>query len=82
MTYTPKTLAERWSSSDEHVLGLIHSGQLRAFSISPPNSKRPRFRIPEDSVAEFEQQRSNRPQPVAQTARRKRGQRQRVKFYT
>lgn len=78
---TPRALAEEWASSTEHVLGLIHSGQLRAFSISPPGSKRPRFRIPDDAVAEYERLHSNGPQPAAQPQRRKRPQRGKHKFY-
>lgn len=82
MTFTPKSLAERWSSTAEHVLGLIHAGQLEAFSISPPGSKRPRFRISAEAAASFERQRSNRPQPASQPTRAKRAQRSKVRFYS
>lgn len=53
-SYKPLTLAERWHCSAEHVLTLIHSGRLAAFSLSKPGSKRPRYRISAEAVAAYE----------------------------
>lgn len=81
--YTPGSLSERWVSTADHVLALIHAGELDAYSISPPGSKRPRYRISPESVAEYERLHSNRPQPAAATAtKQRRRARPRVAFYT
>ena len=51
---TPPKLAKQWGCSPETVLSLIKSGRLRAYTLSPPSSKRPRWRIPPGAVSEFE----------------------------
>jgi len=51
---TPQEVAELWQCTTEHVLDLIRSGRLRAFSLSKPGSKRPRWRISADAIAEYE----------------------------
>ena len=43
--YTPPQLAERWQVDPATVLGMIRRGSLRAFTTSPPGTKRPRWRI-------------------------------------
>lgn len=57
---TPPELARRWRCAPETVLGLIRKGYLRAFTLSPPGARRPRWRIPPDAIVEYEQRRSAR----------------------
>lgn len=55
MTYfTPPALAERWGCTPETVLTLIKTGRLSAFNLSPPGRKRPRWKITETAVEQFE----------------------------
>lgn len=76
----PSELAALLSVTDETALHLIRTGRIRAVQISPPGSKRPRFRVPADAVDEF--LRGVQPQPSCEPQRRKRGQRIKHKFYT
>ena len=55
---TPRDVADLWQCSTEHVLDLIRSGRLRGFSLSTPGSKRPRWRVSTDAIAEYESQHS------------------------
>lgn len=67
---TPPQLAARWRCKAETVLALIRAGRLRAFTLSPPGTSRPRWRIAPDAVVEFEARHEARP-PVKVTRRRK-----------
>lgn len=61
--YTPPQLAkERWFCTTMHVLAMIHSGRLRAFTLSPPGCRRPRWRIRLDAIREIEQGRPPEPE--------------------
>ncbi len=53
-TFNPQSLAKRWNTSAESVLNLIRTKKLRAFTLSPAGSKRPRWKVSADAVAEFE----------------------------
>lgn len=52
--YTPPQLAELWVVTPETVIGEIKAGRLKAFTISPPRCKRPRWRINPAAVQEYE----------------------------
>lgn len=54
MTFTPNDLAARWNCDAETVLALIRRGALRAFTLSPPGCKRPRWKISAATVAAYE----------------------------
>lgn len=73
--FTPPQLARRWGCTPGAVLALIKSAALAAFTISPPGSRRPRWKITEESVRDYEAGRSA-PAPVksstAPTPRRSR----------
>lgn len=55
---TPPALAKRWGITPEKVIAFIRRGELRAFDVASPGSKRPRYRILLDAVCEFEHRRS------------------------
>lgn len=59
---TPPEQAKAWGVTHEHVLRLIHAGELAAFNVST-GKQRPRYLISLDDVAEFERRRSTRPIP-------------------
>ena len=52
---TPTQLAEQWLTTAETVIAHIKVGRLRAFTLSPPGSRRPRWRIPMEAISEFEE---------------------------
>jgi hypothetical protein len=61
---TPPQLAKLWHTTPERIVALCKSGRLRAFSLSSPTSRRPRWRIALDAIAEFERGESQtRPVP-------------------
>ena len=58
-TVTPPELAKRWRVKPERVIAWIKSGELRAFDVSSrPGVGKPRYRIPQDAIIEFENRRS------------------------
>ena len=67
---TPQEQAELWHCSTEHVLDLIRDGRLKAFSLSKPGSKRPRWRFSTDAITEYESQ--HQAQVATKPARRTR----------
>jgi hypothetical protein len=54
--FRPRELALRWGVCVDKVLNFIRSGELRAFNVAAKKSKRPRYRIPLESVRQFEEQ--------------------------
>lgn len=68
---TVKQLAEYYSVKMDTVLGWIHSGQLKAINVASVGSKRPRFRITDESVAEFELSRRTVSPPKVERRRKK-----------
>ncbi|AMV18233.1 hypothetical protein [Planctomyces sp. SH-PL14] len=67
--YTPPTLAARWHCTPAAVLALIASGALPAFTTSPADSKKRRWKITEAAVLAYEA--GTRPEPAAPTAPRR-----------
>lgn len=67
---TPPELARLWRCAPETIIAHIRAERLRAFTTSPPGSRRPRWRIPVEAVAEFEQRQSPRPAPKPGPRRR------------
>ena len=73
----PRDLALQWGVCIDKVLNFIRSGELRAFNVAAKSSKRPRYRIPVESVRQFEEQTRaaaipEAPAPPAPSRRRKR----------
>lgn len=77
---TPQELAEIWRCSAEHVLDLIRNKRLKAFSLSKPGSKRPRWRISDGAVAEYESQHQAQA-PVTPSRQRQRRKESEIEFY-
>lgn len=75
-----RDLCKRYGVTEHTVLGWIRSGELRAVNVGrQPGARKPRWRISETALAEFELARTPTPsQPRA--ARRKRSA-DVVKFY-
>jgi len=69
-TYSPADIAERYGIDHAKVLNWIAAGALRAVNVATNPSGRPRWRISEEALAEFEQSRAN-VKPVKPTRRRK-----------
>jgi excisionase family DNA binding protein len=57
---TPAQLAKRWGVDVKKVLGWIHSGKLRAIDVS--NGSRPRFKIDEADIEDFDRRKTWRPE--------------------
>jgi hypothetical protein len=69
---TPKDLAERWGITADQVCRLIAAGAMpRAFSVSKPGAKKPRWRIPIEAITDYESTRTARP-PAPSSPRRRR----------
>jgi hypothetical protein len=51
---TPPEVAKRWKAKPETVRRLLETGQLCGFTISPPGTKRPRWRVTFDAVLAYE----------------------------
>ncbi len=51
---TPAEIAAQWHCSTDHVLDLIRGKHLKGVCISPPGSKRPRYRVTQQALAEYE----------------------------
>jgi hypothetical protein len=66
---TPPELAKIWRCHPSAVIALIRRGELKAFTLSPPGTKRPHWRIRKDAVAEFEKTHRD-PPPSKQQAKR------------
>ena len=77
---TPPNLARRWGVKSDKIIAFIRAGELRAFDISlHPGVGKPRYRIPLDSIVEFESRRSGQNAPV--TPRRKRNTHAVIQFF-
>ena len=51
---TPPQIAERWKCKPDSVRRLLEAGVLIGFTISPPGTRRPRWRATLDAVLAFE----------------------------
>ncbi len=70
-TFCVRDLTEKFSVSEHTVLEWIRSGELRAINVGvSPGKKKPRWRISESALAEFELARTASPPPT-RTRRRK-----------
>ena len=79
-TCTPPQLAKRWGIKPSRVIAMIRSGELRGFDISAtPGVGRPRYRISQDAVLEFELKRSGA--VTKRATRRRKSQKQVIEFF-
>lgn len=53
-TFSPPEVAKRWNCTPEAVLQLLKSGALVGFKISPPSSRRPRWKVTLDALLAYE----------------------------
>jgi hypothetical protein len=73
--FKPGELAARWGVAIDKVLLFIRTGELRAFNVATKTSRRPRYRITEEAVSEFETARAAcpgipKPAPTLKSRRR------------
>ncbi len=68
---TPKEVAAFFKVKTDTVLTWIHSGDLPAFDVSRPGSRKPRWRIAPDALEAFQARRMKQPPPKVQRRRRK-----------
>jgi hypothetical protein len=67
---TPPAVARRYVIDVHRVLGWIKSGQLQAVNVGD-GAQRPRYRISEEALAEFEESRAAGPEPRITRIRRR-----------
>ncbi len=67
---TPPAIGRRYGISPDKVVGWIRSGELRAVNVATTSTGRPRWRVSEADLADFETRRSAQPAP--RTSRRRR----------
>ncbi|MCA9036350.1 MAG: helix-turn-helix domain-containing protein [Planctomycetaceae bacterium] len=70
-TITPGELAERWGISPDKVLNWIRNGDLKAVNVAATMSGRPRFRISDEDIEDFQSRRQPIP-PTKMPPRRRR----------
>ena len=71
MTYTVRDLVQRFNVTEQTVLCWINSGELPAINVGKaPGKKKPRWRITEKALAEWELLRSTAP-PLPRKRRKK-----------
>jgi predicted site-specific integrase-resolvase len=79
-SYTVAEVADRFAVSEHVVLSWIKTGQIRALNCArSPAAKRPTWRIPESSIAEFEARRM--PTAVVISPRKRRQKNDVIEFY-
>lgn len=80
-TFTVADICERYGVDEHTVLAWLKTGELKGFSVSVrPGSKRPRWRITEQALAEFELSRSPTP-PTPRARRRKSADADTIRYY-
>lgn len=72
-TATPAEIAERWRVKVDKVHKFILTGELVAINVASSGSTRPRWRIPLDALADFENRRSAKPAVKVTRSRRQSG---------
>jgi hypothetical protein len=73
MTYTIRDICNRFNVNEHTVTAWIRRGELIAVNVgTAPGLKKPRYRITEASLANFELLRSTSPPPLTPKRRRKR----------
>ena len=81
MTYTVNQIMQRYNVTQHTVLGWIASGELKAINVgTAAGKKKPRWRVTEAALTEFESLRSATP-PLPPSTRRRKRQSQVVEFY-
>ena len=78
-TFTVKNLTERFGVSEGTILGWIKRGELRALDVSRQRGGRPRWRITQEALSDFELLRTHSPSPPP--TRRKKRPAEIIKFY-
>lgn len=78
-TFSPQQVAERYGVDHFKVLRWINSGQLAAVNVATSPKGRPRWRISEEALADFERRRSNMPAPT--TSRRRKSAAVEPRYY-
>lgn len=62
--YSVRDVQKRYGVTTKTVLGWIHSGELKAFNVGRRiDSKKPRWRITAEALADFERLRTPSPPP-------------------
>jgi hypothetical protein len=69
--FTPPQVAARWKCKPESVRLLIETGRLCGFTISPPGTKRPHWRITLDAVLAYESGAATTPPPNSKRRRQR-----------
>ena len=77
---TPPAIGKRLGIKADRVRELIRNGELRAVDLARRGSRRPRYRISPDDLADFLQARTVRP-PPARAPRRRRKQVGTIEFF-
>ena len=71
-TFSVRDLMERFGVSEHTVLMWIKSGELRAVNVGrTPGAKKPRWRVRQEDIAQFELGREAGPPPTKPTRRKK-----------
>jgi hypothetical protein len=52
--FNPPMIARRWNCKPESVIALLRAGALKGFVVSPPGTKRPRWRVSLDALLAYE----------------------------
>jgi excisionase family DNA binding protein len=79
-TLSVRDLCERYGVTEHTVLGWIRSGELRALNVGrKAGARKPRWRITQSALEEFEQRRT--PTPLPPRARRRKRQADVIEFY-
>jgi len=72
MTFNVRDICNRYAVNEHTVLAWIHSGELKAVNVGvAPGKKKPRWRITEDALLDFESLRATTP-PAPKPTRRRR----------
>jgi hypothetical protein len=71
IVFTPPKIAERWRTKPETVIRLLQAGVLRGFTVSPPGTKRRRWRVSIDELLRYESGEVT-PAPTPRRSRRRR----------
>jgi excisionase family DNA binding protein len=79
-TLSVRDLCERYGVSEHTVLGWIRSGELRAVNVGRrPGARKPRWRITQETLEQFELART--PTPPPPRARRRKRPPDVIEFY-
>jgi hypothetical protein len=60
--YIPRQIAEKFNVTEAKVIAWCRSGELAAVNVASRSSKRPRFSISPEALADFERARAVAPQ--------------------